>query len=70
MRQMVECESITELDMPSCFECGYNLHAEKNKPQFIGAINAGSPTDRSSLRQGDGVFIVNGHCVVGEDTIR
>ncbi|VDK70851.1 unnamed protein product, partial [Gongylonema pulchrum] len=27
-------------------EYGYNLHAEKGKPQFVGTVDPGSPADQ------------------------
>ncbi|VDM97278.1 unnamed protein product [Thelazia callipaeda] len=46
-------------------EYGYNLHAEKGKPQFIGTVDSGSPADCGGLQPGDRIFAVNGHSIVG-----
>lgn len=43
------------------------MHAEKDKPQFIGTVNAGSPADQGGLRPGDRIFAVNGHSIIGEN---
>uniref|UniRef100_A0A0N5A0H8 PDZ domain-containing protein n=1 Tax=Parastrongyloides trichosuri TaxID=131310 RepID=A0A0N5A0H8_PARTI len=47
-------------------EYGFNLHAEKNRGQFIGAIDADSPADIAGLRSGDRIFAVNGALIQGE----
>ncbi|CEF59908.1 GH04176p [Strongyloides ratti] len=47
-------------------EYGFNLHAEKVRGQFIGAIDNDSPADISGLRSGDRIFAVNGALVQGE----
>jgi hypothetical protein len=48
-------------------EYGFNLHAEKSKGQFIGAVDAGSPADIAGLRPGDRIVSVNGFSVVNEN---
>ncbi|VDK51478.1 unnamed protein product [Anisakis simplex] len=48
-------------------EYGYNLHAERGKPQFIGTVDISSPADRAGLRPGDRIFAVNGHSIIGEN---
>uniref|UniRef100_F1L471 Na(+)/H(+) exchange regulatory cofactor NHE-RF1 n=1 Tax=Ascaris suum TaxID=6253 RepID=F1L471_ASCSU len=48
-------------------EYGYNLHAERGKPQFIGTVDAGSPADHAGLKPGDRIFAVNGHSIIGEN---
>uniref|UniRef100_A0A915AD66 PDZ domain-containing protein n=1 Tax=Parascaris univalens TaxID=6257 RepID=A0A915AD66_PARUN len=48
-------------------EYGYNLHAERGKPQFIGTVDAGSPADYAGLKPGDRIFAVNGHSIIGEN---
>uniref|UniRef100_A0AAF5DKV3 PDZ domain-containing protein n=1 Tax=Strongyloides stercoralis TaxID=6248 RepID=A0AAF5DKV3_STRER len=47
-------------------EYGFNLHAEKVRGQFIGAIDSDSPADIAGLRSGDRIFAVNGALVQGE----
>ena len=40
---------------------GFNLHAEKGKAgQFIGKVDANSPSDAGGLRENDRVIEVNG----------
>ncbi|KAI1732913.1 PDZ domain (Also known as DHR or GLGF) domain-containing protein [Ditylenchus destructor] len=46
-------------------EYGFNLHAEKGKGQFVGAVDESSPADRSGLRPADRIFAVNGESIVG-----
>uniref|UniRef100_A0AC34QTX9 PDZ domain-containing protein n=1 Tax=Panagrolaimus sp. JU765 TaxID=591449 RepID=A0AC34QTX9_9BILA len=46
-------------------EYGFNLHAEKEKGQFIGAVDVGSPADIAGLKQGDLIFAVNGDSIIG-----
>ncbi len=47
-------------------EYGFNLHAERGKGQFIGAIDAGSPADLAGLRVNDHIVAVNGHYIEEE----
>uniref|UniRef100_A0A1I7ZSM2 PDZ domain-containing protein n=1 Tax=Steinernema glaseri TaxID=37863 RepID=A0A1I7ZSM2_9BILA len=47
-------------------EYGYNLHAERGKGQFIGAVDDNSPASRAGLRPGDRIFAVNGRSIAGE----
>ncbi|KAK0399553.1 hypothetical protein QR680_003101 [Steinernema hermaphroditum] len=47
-------------------EYGYNLHAERGKGQFIGAVDDQSPASRAGLRPGDRIFAVNGRSIAGE----
>uniref|UniRef100_A0A0K0F2N6 GH04176p (inferred by orthology to a D. melanogaster protein) n=1 Tax=Strongyloides venezuelensis TaxID=75913 RepID=A0A0K0F2N6_STRVS len=47
-------------------EYGFNLHAEKVRGQFIGAIDTDSPADIAGLRSGDRIFAVNGALIQGE----
>uniref|UniRef100_A0AC35TYN7 PDZ domain-containing protein n=1 Tax=Rhabditophanes sp. KR3021 TaxID=114890 RepID=A0AC35TYN7_9BILA len=47
-------------------EYGFNLHAEKNRGQFIGAIDSNSPADVAGLKCGDRIFAVNGAVIQGE----
>jgi len=47
-------------------EYGFNLHAEKSKGQFIGAVDSGSPADIAGLRPGDRIVVVNGTSVINE----
>ncbi|TMS39379.1 hypothetical protein L596_005914 [Steinernema carpocapsae] len=47
-------------------EYGYNLHAERGKGQFIGAVDENSPASRAGLRPGDRIFAVNGTSIAGE----
>ena len=43
---------------------GFNLHAEKGKPgQFIGKVDAGSPSEVAGLKEGDRILEVNGNPV-------
>ncbi|KAE9555516.1 hypothetical protein FO519_001284 [Halicephalobus sp. NKZ332] len=46
-------------------EYGFNLHAEKEKGQFIGIVDVGSPADLGGLKQGDRIFAVNGVSISG-----
>ncbi|CAD6196743.1 unnamed protein product [Caenorhabditis auriculariae] len=48
-------------------EYGYNLHAEKERGQFVGLVDPSSPAERGGLKQGDRIFAVNGHSIVGEN---
>jgi len=45
-------------------EYGFNLHAEKEKGQFIGIVDPGSPADLGGLKQGDRIFAVNGVSII------
>ncbi|CAI5448169.1 unnamed protein product [Caenorhabditis angaria] len=47
-------------------EYGYNLHAEKGRGQFVGLVDNDSPAQRGGLIQGDRIFAVNGHSIIGE----
>ncbi|KAH7725447.1 Protein NRFL-1 a, partial [Aphelenchoides avenae] len=47
-------------------EYGFNLHAERGKGQFVGAVDPDSPAERAGLRTGDRIFAVNGEPIVGE----
>ncbi|KAI6175365.1 Na(+)/H(+) exchange regulatory cofactor NHE-RF1 [Aphelenchoides bicaudatus] len=47
-------------------EYGFNLHAERNKSQFVGAVDIGSPAERGGLKQGDRILGVNGVLISGE----
>jgi len=47
-------------------EYGFNLHAEKSKGQFIGAVDAGSPAEVAGLLPGDRIISVNGVPVINE----
>lgn len=42
------------------------MHAERNKSQYVGAVDAGSPADRGGLRQGDRILGVNGALIGSE----
>uniref|UniRef100_A0A914CZ61 PDZ domain-containing protein n=1 Tax=Acrobeloides nanus TaxID=290746 RepID=A0A914CZ61_9BILA len=46
-------------------EYGFNLHAEKGKGQFIGAVDAGSIAELAGLKPGDRIFAVNGFNIIG-----
>lgn len=46
-------------------EYGFNLHAERGKGQFVGAVDAGSPAEFAGLRLGDRIFAVNGELIAG-----
>ncbi|KAG2460648.1 NHRF1 protein, partial [Polypterus senegalus] len=46
---------------------GFNLHSEKSKPgQFIRAVDADSPAEKSGLRPQDRIIAVNGMSVEGK----
>lgn len=45
-------------------EYGFNLHAEKGKGQFIGAVDDDSPAERGGLCSGDRIIAINGDVVV------
>jgi S1-C subfamily serine protease len=42
------------------------LHAERNKSQYVGAVDSNSPAERGGLRQGDRIFGVNGALIENE----
>uniref|UniRef100_A0A914HVR2 PDZ domain-containing protein n=1 Tax=Globodera rostochiensis TaxID=31243 RepID=A0A914HVR2_GLORO len=46
-------------------EYGFNLHAERGRGQFVGAVDIGSPADVSGLRPGDHIVAVNAEAVAG-----
>ena len=47
---------------------GFNLHAEKGKAgQFIGKVDAGSPSIAAGLKQGDRIVEVNGTNIGNEN---
>jgi Na(+)/H(+) exchange regulatory cofactor NHE-RF1 len=47
-------------------EYGYNLHAERNKGQFIGNVDLNSPADIAGLKSGDRIIAVNGSLIANE----
>lgn len=47
-------------------EYGFNLHAERNKSQYIGAVDSRSPAEHGGLREGDIILGVNGALISGE----
>jgi len=47
---------------------GFNLHAEKGKPgQYIGKVDAGSPSEAAGLKEGDRIVEVNGVNIANEN---
>ncbi|KAL3102086.1 hypothetical protein niasHS_003495 [Heterodera schachtii] len=53
---------VVEKSSAEC-EYGFNLHAERGKGQFVGAVDIGSPADLSGLRPGDHIIAVNGESI-------